>query len=215
MNQTSVDEINVLLQQLASTAQQYPHLAEQRQLALTKLVNTIVQSGRLYHPQRSQFSGDVYEDIYNEALQELLLYICQNIDKYNPERGSVITWVNVLLERRFFKEAVRKYFGHKNVTNITDADLDNLASPEEPQDITKILIECIKLDPEDIFKKEHIRKYPQANFQALAKQRILGKSWQEIAVEYNLSISTLTSFYYRCLNRFADKIKTYCQDYAL
>ncbi|MBD2778925.1 sigma-70 family RNA polymerase sigma factor [Iningainema tapete] len=215
MNQTSIAEIDVLLQQLASTAQQYPPLAEQRQLALTKLVNTIVQSGRLYYPQRGQFSADVYEDIYNEALQELLLYICQNIDNYNPERGSVMTWVNVLLDRRFFKEAVRKFFGQKNVTNITDAQLDNLAPPEKPQDITEILIECIKSDPEDIFKKEHIREYPQANFQALALERILGKSWKEIAAEYNLNIYTVRSFYYRCLNKFTDKIKTYCLDYAL
>ncbi len=215
MNQTGFDEIDVLLQKLVSTAQSYPHLTQQRQLALTKLVNSIVQSGKLRHPQRSLFSADIYEDIYNEALQRLLLYICQKIDKYNPERGSVMTWVNVLLERRFIKEAIREFFGQQNVTSISDAHLDYLVSGEEPQDITEILIECIKLDPESLFKKEHIKKYPQANFQALAQQRILGKSWKEIAAEYDLKIPTVSCFYYRCLNKFADKIKTYCRDYGV
>jgi DNA-directed RNA polymerase specialized sigma24 family protein len=215
MNQMEFDETDVLLQELASTAQQHAHLAQQRQLALTKLVEIIVQSGKLHHPQRSQFSADIYEDIYNEALQELLLYICQNIDKYDSERASVMAWVNVLLERRFFKEAVRKFFGQQNVTTITDTHLDNLAPPEQPQDITEILMECIKSDPESLFKKEHIKEYPQANFQALAQQRILGKSWKEIAAEYDLKIPTVSCFYYRCLNKFADKIKTYCQDYLI
>jgi hypothetical protein len=214
MNQTQLDEIDVFLQQLALTAQQHPHLSPQRQLALTKLVNTVVQSNRLGHPQKWQFSVDVYEDIYNEALQELLLYICKNIDKYNPERGSVIVWVNFLLQQRFFKEAVRKFFGQQNITHITDTHLENLALPEEPEDITKILIDCIKLDPEGIFKKEHIKEHPQANFQALAQQRILGKSWKEIAAQYNLKIPTVSCFYYRCLDKFANKIKTYCQDFA-
>ncbi|MEA5598448.1 sigma-70 family RNA polymerase sigma factor [Rivularia sp. UHCC 0363] len=215
MNPTSIDNINVLLEELASTAQQYPHLSAQRQLALTKLVNIIMQSGKLCYPQRRQYSTEIYEDIYHEALQELFLYICQNIDKYDPERSSVIRWVNFLLERRFFFEATRKFFGQKNVTNITDIDVDNLAETEESQDIKEILMEYLKLDPENLLKKEYIREHPQANFQILAQKRMLGKSWKEIAAEYNLNISTVSCFYYRCLNKFADKIKTYCQDYAL
>lgn len=215
MNPTSIYKTDVLLEDLASTAQQYPHLSEQRQLALTKLVHTIMQSGRLCYPQRRQFSADVYEDIYNEALQELFLYICQNIDKFDSERSSVIRWVNFLLERRFFFEATRKFFGHQKVTTFIDIEVDNIAAAEETRDITNILMECINLDPENLLKKEYIKEHPQANFQALAQQRMLGKSWKEIAAKYNLNISTVSCFYYRCLNKFADKIKTYCQDYAL
>lgn len=102
MNSTSINKIDILLQELASTAQQYPQLSEQRQIALTKLVRIILHSGKLCYPQRRQYSTNIYEDIYNEALQELFLYICQNIDKYDSERSSVIRWVNFLLERRFF-----------------------------------------------------------------------------------------------------------------
>lgn len=215
MNLTSTDQTNVLLQELADSAQQYPHLSQQRQVALTKLVRTLMQSGRLCYPQRRQYSADVYEEIYNEALQELFLYICQNIDKYDSERSSVITWVNYLLKQRFFFEATRKFFGKQKETNIADIDMDNYGEAEEPQDTTTILLEYINLDPENLLKNEHIRDHPQANFQALAQQRISGKSWQEIAAEYNLQISTLNSFYCRCLNRYADRIKSYCQDYVV
>lgn len=215
MNSTSTDKANVLLQELASTAQQYPHLSQQRQVALTKLVCTLMQSGRLCYPQRKQYSADVYEEIYNEALQELFLYICQNIHKYDSERSSVITWVNFLLERRFFFEATRKFFGKRKETSIADVDINNIGEAEDLQNITTILLEYINLDPENFLKNEHIREHPQANFQALAQQRISGRSWREIAAEYNLNISTLSSFYYRCINIYADRIRYYCQNYTV
>ncbi|GEM_PF-4754776 len=47
MNLTSIDKTDVLLENLASTAKQYPHLSEQRQLALTKLVHTNPSCGLL------------------------------------------------------------------------------------------------------------------------------------------------------------------------
>ena len=102
MDRAKNNELDEQLKQLAILAQQYPPPTQGRQLALRKLVNGIVQSGRLGRPQRGQFSGS-YEDIYDEAVQELLLYICQNVEKYDPERGSVMALVNVLLDRRFFK----------------------------------------------------------------------------------------------------------------
>jgi DNA-directed RNA polymerase specialized sigma24 family protein len=211
MNKTGKDELDEQLKQLALVAQQHPPLTSKRQLALTKLVNGILQSGRLCHPHRGQFLH-CYEDIYDEALQELLLYICQNIDKYNPERGSVMAWCNVLLERRFFKEAIPKIIDKQSIKKMTLADLDNLASPEEPPVLTEIVRKCIESDPEELFKKEHIENYPAANFQALALRRVLGKSWKEIAAEFDMKIPTVSSFYYRCLNKFSDKLKAYCMD---
>lgn len=104
------------------------------------MVNEIVRSGRLCHPQKSQFTAQFYEDIYDEARQELLLYICENIDKYDAQRGSVMAWVNVLLQRRFFKDAIRKIQTQQNVRKITDTDPDNLPAPEEePPDLAEVL----------------------------------------------------------------------------
>jgi DNA-directed RNA polymerase specialized sigma24 family protein len=202
MDKVQNNELDEQLKQLAISAQQHPPLTQGRQLALRKLVNGIVQSGRLCRPQRGQFSGS-YEDIYDEAVQELLLYICQNIEKYDPERGSVMAWVNVLLERRFFKEAIPKILGKPNLQKMTLSDLDNLAPPEETESLTEILKECIELDPDNLFKKEHLQNYPAANFQALLQRRFSGKSWKEISAEFDINIKTISSFYYRCVNKFS------------
>lgn len=196
------------LKQLAISAQQYPPVTQSRQLALTKLVNGIMQSGRLCQPQRGQFLG-VYQDIYNEALQELLLYICQNIDKYDPQRGDLMAWVNVLLERRFFKEAIPKILDKQGIKKMTLSDLDNFVSPQKTKPLIEIFRECIESDSENLFRKEHIENQPRANFQAFAHRRILGKSWKEISAEFNIKVSTVSSFYYRCLNKFSEKLKEY------
>ncbi len=211
MNDLDKDELDAYLLQLAISAQQSPPRSPGRQIALTKLVNGIVRSGRLCYPQKSQFPDQLYQDIYHEARQELLLYICEKIDKYDAERGSVMTWVNVLLDRRFFKDAIRKIQAQQRIKKITLTDLDNLiASPEEPPDMTEILKKFIESDPEDIFKKEHIEKCPKANFQALATRRMSGKSWKDISGEFAIKIPTVSSFYYRCVNKFSLKLKEYC-----
>ncbi|MFB2980020.1 hypothetical protein [Microseira sp. BLCC-F43] len=204
-------QLNQQLKQLARAAQQQPPLTLLRQLALRQLVNGILTSGRLCRPQPGNFSG-VYEDIYDEAVQELLLYICQNIDKYNPERGEVMAWVNVLLDRRFFKEAIPKIMDKQDIQRMSLSDLDEIAPPESNPCLTEIIKQCIELDPENLFKKEHIENHPRANFQALARRRLLGKSWKEIAAEFELKISTVSRFYDRCLNKFSAKLKEYCTD---
>ena len=212
MHHLEQEKLDSHLLQLAISAQQYPPRSPERQLALTKLIIGIVRSCRLCHPQKSQFPAAVYENIYDEARQELLLYICEKIDKYDAERGSIMAWVNMLLERRFFKDAIKKFQNNRShIKIITITDLDNLiASSEEPKNLTDILKECIESDPENIFKNEHIEKCPQVNFQALATRRLLGKSWKEISAEFKIKIPTVSSFYYRCVNKFSSKLKEYC-----
>ena len=143
-------------------------------------------------------------------MQELLLYICQNIEKYDPERGSLMAWVNVLLERRFFKEAIPKILGKPNLQKMTLSDLDNFAPPEETESLTESLKECIESDPDNLLKKEYLPNYPDANFQVLLQRRFSGKSWKEISAEFDINIKTLSSFYYRCVNKLSLKLREYC-----
>ncbi len=156
----------------------------------------------------------IYDDIYDEAVQDLLLYVCQNIDKYDPERASVMAWVNMLLDRRFFREAIPKVLGKQDTQRMTLFDLDKLAPPENTRTLTDVLQEYIELDPENLFKQEHIVDRPTANFQALLTRRVAGKSWKEIAAEFSLKIPTVSSFYYRCLTKFSPKLKEYCIDHV-
>lgn len=202
------DELDSYLLQLAAQAQRHPLDSKERQIALTKLIHAIVHSGKLWYPSNHFFSN--VRDIYNEARQELFFYICQKIDKYEPERGTVLAWVNVLLERRFFRDTIRKNQNCDRIIKMTTADLENLALPQKPEDLAEIVKECIESDPEDLFKKERIEKCPQATFQALALRRLAGKSWQEISAEFEIKVPTLSGFYYRCINKFLSKLKEYC-----
>lgn len=207
MNQTEKDKLDERLKQLALLAQQHPPLTQERQLALGQLMQAILSSGRLCRPQLGKFTSR-YEEIYEEARAELLLYICRNIEKYDLKRGEVMAWCNVLLERRFFREAIPKVLGKPEIQKMTLADLDHLPSPpEEAPILTEIINEYITLDPENLFKNTYIKNHPEANFQALANQRLEGKSWQNISEKFELKIPTISQFYYRCLKKFAPILK--------
>jgi len=210
MNQ-SENEVNEQLKQLALIAQHYPPLTQGRQLALKQLVQAILNSGKLCRPQRGKFAHR-YAEIYEEAQQELLFYVCHNIDKYNPERGDVIVWCNVLMERRFFREAIPKVLGKPDIQRMSLTNLDNLALPEESPAFADIIKAHIELDSESLFKTTYIKERPEANFQIIAKYRIEGKSWKEISQEFNIKIPTLSSFYQRCLKQFALNIKNATQN---
>lgn len=209
MSPAQLDELNRQLQILALRAQHYPLLSQERQSALRQIVTGIMRSGRLCRPQKGKFLG-TYEDIYAEALQELLLYICKNIDKYDPERAKVMTWVNMLLERRFFKEAIPKVLDSPNRVNMPDPG--DIPAPQKTTALVDILKELVETDPENLFKSAHIKNHPDATFQAFLLRRLAEQSWDAIATEFGISVSTASNFYYRCLTKFLPKLKEYCTD---
>jgi hypothetical protein len=119
-----------------------------------------------------------------------------------------MAWVNMLLERRFFPEAIPKIIGNKTETYLKESDLENLKS-SEPLSLFEQVRQCIEDDPEGLFRNEHIRTNPQANFQAIARRRYSGFSWKEISAEWDIDLKSLNTFYQRCLKRFAPKFKEY------
>lgn len=68
---------------------------------------------------------------------------------------------------------------------------------------------CLEEDSEGLFKQAYIAEHPDASFQYLALKRLEGYSWQDLSVELHIAVPTLSSFYQRCLTRFAPKLKTY------
>lgn len=199
------------LKQLAFKAKQHPPQTPERQQALAEFVQLILQSGRLCRPYRGQFQG-IYEQIYDEARQEMLLHICQSIDDYNPEKSPVMRWVNFLFENRFFPNTIPKFMD-RNIVRRTLDELENLTQVEEGEvSMSEVIAECIEKDPENLFKNEHIKNCPGANFQLLAKRRLAGASWQEISSELGIKVPTLSTFYQRCLHKFAANLREYCQN---
>ncbi|BAY26642.1 hypothetical protein NIES2100_64580 [Calothrix sp. NIES-2100] len=202
------------LQELALQAQQQALETTTRRITLSKLIDGIYRSGKLSRPYKSQFPG-VYEQIYQEALQDLFLYICKNIDKYDSQRASFMTWVNMLLSQRFFKEAIPKIIGKVNeipvensvLENLEDLAFDNTESEDNYISAFQKIKRYIEIDPKGIFKQTYIKKYPQANFQEIAIKRWLGISWKDISQELNIPVATLSNFYQRNLEKFRDDLK--------
>lgn len=203
------------LQQLAIEAKQHPPLSPQRQLVLNRLVNKILQSDSLSHPQRESWSPNLYEDLYNEALQKTLFDICRRIDSYNPEH-PVMAWVNYLLGKRF-QDAVKEWYSNNGKNVVISIDkLDslvsnNLVSVEQMPSESQMLRQFLEDDPENILKNEHIRGHPEASFQYIAIARFVDdKTWEAISAELdNMSIQTLCNFF----NKQLRKLMPYFQQY--
>lgn len=206
------------LKNLAMEAQKAPLKTPQRQRALTQLVDEIYRSNRLVRPYKGQFQG-FYEDIYAEAQQRLFLHICEQINQYNP-KFEVLQWTNFLMKRRFFVEASRdvmpsapKGMDRTNVKRITLDVLDK----QEPLELrsqstislSEEVIQCIREDRDGLFRDAHIQQKPEANFQYIALQFLGGYSWKEISAELDVKVVTLSSFYQRCLVKFAPILKAY------
>lgn len=217
--QPSLSNLDAQLKQLAIAAQQYPKQSKQRQLALTRLLTALTQSRKLIRPRRDQFQG-LYEEIYLDAVQRLFSYVAEKIDIYNPQRGEVLQWANFLLNQRFFIEASRellptvyKGMDPRQIMRLTLEDLDRKnpseLNPHLTPSLSQEVEQCLMEDPDGIFAGTYIVDRPDANFRFLALQRFAGYSWQELSTELRISIPTLSSFYQRCLTKFAAKFKDY------
>lgn len=206
-------QLNEELRQLAIKAQQHPVNTKMRQIALTRLVNAIQRSGQLCRPYSGQFPG-LYEDIYSSACNRTFLYICQNIDGYDPNRGEVIAWVNFIMKRRFI-DAINEILSlfvkqssystqrlwTENIEQLVGSELNPLLSSE--------IIFWIKEDPEGLFQATHISNHTEVNFQYLVIKRIEGYSWRELSEQLKIPLSTLSRFYDRCLTRFSSHLREY------
>jgi hypothetical protein len=206
------------LKQLAVEAQQHPPRTSQRQRSLARLMSAIYQSKKLIRPYQGQFQG-VYEEIYAEAQQRLFLYLCEQIDRYNHNL-EVLQWANFLMKKRFFIEASRdlmptapKGMDRSQVKRIT-MDVLEKQNPVELRSrsnasLSEEVIQCIQEDHDEIFQRTHIEQKPAANFQYIALRFLEGYSWKEISEEVDVKVVTLSSFYLRCLAKFAPKFKEY------
>ena len=213
-----MNDIDQQLKQLAVEAQQHPPKTKQRQQALSKLLRAIQQSKMLMRPRRGDFQG-FYEEIYAEAVQRLFFHICERIDDYDPQR-EVLQWANFLLNKRFFIEVSRNFMptvpkgvNQKEIIRLTIDDLDRdnpiEVKSQENNSIFQEVFHYLESDPEGIFRSTYIAKNPTANFQFLAIKILSGYSWKEISAELGVKIPTLSSFYQRCLTKFAPKFKEY------
>ncbi len=205
---------DVQLKKLGLAAQKYLPNSELRSYALTELVKAIKLSGKLCRPHSHKFSYDFYQILYEEAVTETLAYICLNIDSYDPERKSkkFMNWVNFKLDR-FVLQSYKNHLKFHKFHLPSIQDLEKVSQPEKSIHILDLLFNYLEKDPEKIFQSTHIRNRPDANFQAIALAKLNNQNWEIISAKFNISVSTLSSFYNRWCRRFAPLIERELSQY--
>lgn len=198
-----------LLKGLALEAQRQPNPSGLRQHALLQLVEAIRACGRLARPHRAKFTPSFYTLLYEEAVNRTLVYVCQKIDTYDPNRGQAqkfMNWVNFRLDRMVIE--CRRQFSDRDTQELPNLnDLERLSQPEPQSSLASDVRDYIAADPEDVFKSTHIRKCPEASFQAIALARFSDQSWEEISNQFGIKIPTLSSFFQRCCDKFSDQFQ--------
>ncbi|MEG4800302.1 hypothetical protein QUB63_04395 [Microcoleus sp. ARI1-B5] len=204
------DEIDEKLERLAIAAQQHKHNIVERRKVLTELVTQIEGFRIVGLPRLNDFTREIYEEIYAEAKQDLMLCIFTKIDTYNPSKGKVRQWVNFLMNKRCFNEAIPKILGRNDRDVYAEMKRKLKESWEtDSYEAGTALREMIEADPDGALKSEVMRRHPQINFQMLLLKRGDGMSWQQLSEEFGVKLPTLTSFYRRCLPQFMPRFKEY------
>ncbi|BAZ67744.1 hypothetical protein NIES4106_25010 [Fischerella sp. NIES-4106] len=200
------------LRRLVDEACGYPVGSPQRQKRLTQIIR--LSTGKLWKESTPY---------YQDALQQTWLYFCANVCKaYDPTRGSVITWLNAYLRWRLqdFYTQQREENAKKALPSINQsASGDRIetiypedklpASPDIPP-ILETVKSWVQEDIDGELCSTHVQGHPHVNCQVLILKRLPPEvGWKELSAEYNLPVSTLSSFYQRqCLPRlrkFANK----------
>lgn len=219
-NPSPSDDIHEKLKQLALEAQKYPPLNQNRQKALNQLARELYQlkkinSSLLFHPQKGKWSPEIYDELYQEALQKTCIYICQKIHNYNPEH-PVMAWVNFTLKNRFsdianeYKNRCISIFSLDELDKYILIKLNKEPPPETP--LGQQLREFLEEDPENLFKSDRMRNRPEVTFQFLAIAKFVdGKTWQEISDDLEIPVASLAAFVTRRLQKFQPYFQKYLQ----
>ena len=204
--------LHELLQQLTLEVQQHPPDSSKRQIALTKLIRALQASGKIYCKNRYNFPSEVYE----EALQEAFLALCEKIDEYDRTQASILTCFNKLLGWRFL-DASKRYMAHAkrcvsldNIIGETGISfLDTIAQPVPTPKPYDRLREYFDKDPDGLLSKKHVKGRPEVNFRAIALGRLAEKSWKELSADWGVPVPTLSRFHQRNCAHFANLIRAY------
>ncbi|MFB2981441.1 sigma-70 family RNA polymerase sigma factor [Microseira sp. BLCC-F43] len=202
------DNLHQRLKQLVAAARSYPPKSWQRRQKLNEIVRSILKSGKLWQ-ENSPY--------YNDALQQTWLYLCRNLERYDPAKGSVITWLDKYLRWRLQdyreeqkQEQDRTVFNFPTAAGDTIELIDNLpACPDIPLILAETY-EWVATDPDGELSATQVKGYPHVTCQVILLRRLPPEmTWKAIAQEFGIPLSTVANFYKReCLPRlrkFAQK----------
>lgn len=200
-----MNKLEERLDSLVTEACKHPPGSAARQRNLTRII-------RLIGPKLWREHTPYYQD----ALQQTWVYFCQNICEgntgraYDPERGTIVTWLNFYLKKRlhdFYTDARKQ---EKTIATPKSDDstenpdpLENIASEPDVPPLLEQVKQWVEEDADGELSCIHIANRPEVTAKVLILRRLPPEtSWKDLATEFNLSVSTLSSFYQRqCLPR--------------
>jgi hypothetical protein len=199
--------VNDRLRRLVEEACKHPPGSIERQKNLTRIIR--LMSGKLWRENIPE---------YQDVVQRMWIFFCENVcegktgERYNPDRSSVSTWLNYYLRRKLQschldrqKQLNRTISSHKDDKNTDDREDVVARLPARPDipPILDIVRSWAEKDAIGELRRVHLEGHPEVNCQVLILRRLPPEtSWKSLAEEFNLSISTLSSFYQRqCLPR--------------
>ncbi|WP_413166853.1 sigma-70 family RNA polymerase sigma factor [Capilliphycus salinus ALCB114379] len=199
-----MDNIHTQLRQLVAEACTYPPESVERRQRLNQIIRKIMRSGKLWRES---------SDYYNDALQETWEYCCEHLEEYDPERASVITWLDNHLKKRLRTWRDRKYrqLNRQISPSHTEPDftdpIERIAAEPDIQPALEIweeTTEWVNNDPERVLSKTCFRNCPHINCQVLFLKRFPSETpWNDIASDFDLTpaeTKDLPKFYNRkCL----------------
>jgi hypothetical protein len=204
-----MSEFDEQLRRLVIEACSHPPGSLKRQRALTQVIRLAMR--KLWKDSSPH---------YADALQQTWIYFCQNVcegktgAKYDPNQGSVTTWLNFYLKRRlqdFFidaqKQQATRVSGQRRQSRSGEMDIvdpiENLAAEPEAPPILEDVKAWVEADVTGELRQVHVAGHRHVTCQFLILRRLPPEtSWKDLAAELGLSVSTLSSFYQRqCLPR--------------
>ncbi|BAY01475.1 sigma-70 family RNA polymerase sigma factor [Anabaena cylindrica] len=138
------------------------------------------------------------------------VFFCRNLceattakESYNPEKSSVITWINNYLSYRLQDKRIN-YYEQKNKFNLLLEDNEQqidpanlIPAPPEPRPILNEIQEWLKTNSLEL-QRIHIRDRPDVNCYVLIARRLPPEtSWIDLSKEFGIPIATLSNFYQR------------------
>lgn len=200
----------------------------EKQMALTELMSVLMERIKIELPKPKSIELSY---LYEETLQNTLLYICKNIDKYDKKKISRKKIVQEELKKCSFMRWFIFLFFKKKIDNFhwlnwkgkvisiyqdgNDSEIDIL-NGYCPPDINSLpseeLMAFIKEDPEGLLASTLFNNNPKASFQSiLLKKCEEDKSWKEIVQELELGTThgPIFAFYRRCCEKFTPYFKKY------
>jgi hypothetical protein len=199
----AMSDIEQQLRQLVIEACKHPPGSLDRQRNLTKIIRLITK--KLWQERTSY---------YPDALQQTWIYFCQNVcekgtgRQYDPDRGTIITWLNAYLKRRlqdFYTEAQKdintRAVGYTDKMGEILDPLDRVAASPDVPPILDEMRAWAEADANGELRHTHIQGRADVSCQFLILRRLPPETtWKVLSKEVDLPIPTLSAFYQRkCL----------------